>query len=134
LFRAGKFKEAQVFLDGAAKLHEEELKELASGLTLRRAFKSLGGVAAQDNAQAQEFMEQFWEPGDHAASWFFLAMTYHQLKQPKEAGEWLKKATTLLDQAITSGNRGTAPLTWQQRVELQLLRAEAEKMIEGSPR
>ncbi len=55
----------------------------------------------------------------------FLAMTYHRLGRADQARQWLDKAREWIDQAP----RDRAPLSWNQRPELQLLQREATALI-----
>jgi WD40 repeat protein len=54
---------------------------------------------------------------------FFLAMAHHRLKQPGEARRQLLKGVGLLGKA--------KPRDWQQKQEWQVLRREAEALLEG---
>jgi hypothetical protein len=58
----------------------------------------------------------------------FLAMSHHYLGQADEARKWLDKAVQGIDQAAKA-----QPLSWTRRVELQLLRREAEALRQEPP-
>jgi WD40 repeat protein/serine/threonine protein kinase/tetratricopeptide (TPR) repeat protein len=71
--------------------------------------------------------------------WLFLAMAHHQLHHHDEARKWLNMAVGWIDQA-TRGKGATAAgqdllvwdrLPWNERVALQILRREAEKLVLG---
>jgi WD40 repeat protein/Flp pilus assembly protein TadD len=67
--------------------------------------------------------------GSTATEWLFLAMAYHRLKRPEEARSWLGKATQwLAKQRLAEGD---AALPWTQKLEWELLRAEAEALVKG---
>jgi tetratricopeptide (TPR) repeat protein len=55
------------------------------------------------------------------ADWLFLAMSHHRLGHKEEARSWLAKAVRYMEQA------GDA----RERLELQVLRREAEALIDG---
>jgi Flp pilus assembly protein TadD len=57
-----------------------------------------------------------------AHDWLFLAMAHARLGKAEEARSWLDKA------------RGVEPSTWQDGLELRLLRQEAEQLLAGLPR
>jgi tetratricopeptide (TPR) repeat protein len=61
--------------------------------------------------------------GGKTIDWLFLAMTHHRLGAKEEAKKWL-------DKAVQSIQR-TQPKVWRDRVELQLLRREAETLLNG---
>jgi tetratricopeptide (TPR) repeat protein len=61
-----------------------------------------------------------------ALDWLFLALAHHQLGHAEEAKKWLTKAQHSIDH---EPKEGANALPWSQRLELQLLRAEAEEAI-----
>jgi tetratricopeptide (TPR) repeat protein len=71
--------------------------------------------------------------------WLFLAMAHHQLKHDEEARKWLKDAVTWIDEA--SQKKGESAeggnlllwdkLPWNERIVLEILRREAEKLLLG---
>jgi WD40 repeat protein/tRNA A-37 threonylcarbamoyl transferase component Bud32 len=75
----------------------------------------------------------------NAWHWLFLAMAYHDLGSKAEARRELDKARSWLDKELArppggSGEPGSSQLSWNQRLELMLLRREAEVLIkEGRP-
>jgi tetratricopeptide (TPR) repeat protein len=65
--------------------------------------------------------------GGGAEDWLFLAMTYHRLGKTEEARRWLDKAIQAVDQAGEATTRGGAKtVSWSRRLELGILRREAE--------
>jgi tetratricopeptide (TPR) repeat protein len=71
--------------------------------------------------------------------WLFLAMAHYQLKHGEEARKWLKDAVTWIDQAAQKkGGKAEAgnllpwdKLPWNERIALEILRREAEKLVVG---
>ena len=61
-----------------------------------------------------------------------LAMTHHRLGHADEARQWLDKAVQKIEQAQQEGQAtsGGAALAWNRRLTLQLLRREAEELLE----
>jgi WD40 repeat protein len=70
-------------------------------------------------------------PKDNVKDWLYLAMTHHQLGQSNEAQRWLDKAAQTLDQTAEEQPPPGAetPLRWHERLELQLLRREANMLL-----
>jgi WD40 repeat protein/tetratricopeptide (TPR) repeat protein len=73
-------------------------------------------------------------------TWFFLAMAHHRLGHADEARRWLDKAVQGTEKALkspaeplaNSGTRdGVIPPDWHRGLTLQLLRHEAEQLIQG---
>ena len=89
--------------------------------------------------------------GSNALHAFWLAMAHARLGHAGEARQWLDKGTRWLEQAVERGSltwdwrldKSTGwleravengSLTWDQRLALQLLRREAEALVQsGSP-
>jgi tetratricopeptide (TPR) repeat protein len=67
--------------------------------------------------------------GSTAREWLFLALAYHHLKRPDEARAWLNKATGWLDRFQPAANPAAVP--WVQKLEWDLLRAEALALVKG---
>ena len=72
-----------------------------------------------------------------AYKWLFLAMAHHRLGHAGEARKWLDKAVGRIDQ-LTKENLGKSDVgiwrTWEIRLELQLLRREAEVLVQAESR
>jgi WD40 repeat protein/tetratricopeptide (TPR) repeat protein len=71
--------------------------------------------------------------------WLFLAMAHHRCQRPEQAREWLARARSWIADAR---KRAATPLAsppgiswerlpWTERVALELLQREAEKLIQG---
>jgi hypothetical protein len=61
-------------------------------------------------------------------------MAHHRLGHSEEARKWLEKANTSIDQAMQgkpSAQAAAAPGEWAERLELLILRSEAESLITG---
>jgi tetratricopeptide (TPR) repeat protein len=63
---------------------------------------------------------------DAPTDWLLLAMTQQRLGRPDDARKWLDKAVQAQDAPAAKGTR-----TWQERLELGLLRKEAEALVKG---
>jgi tetratricopeptide (TPR) repeat protein len=68
------------------------------------------------------------DKGGHPLDWLGLAMAHHRLGRPDQAADYLSKADQWLAQ-----NRANNKLTWQERLELRLLRDEAGTLVKGAP-
>jgi tetratricopeptide (TPR) repeat protein len=67
-----------------------------------------------------------------AYNWLFLAMAHHRLGHVKEAKKWHDKAVHWIDQEMKKKPKepaGAIPLPWNRRLNLQLLRREAEELL-----
>jgi Flp pilus assembly protein TadD len=119
----------------AEKTLQREPKDWGSrevlGRTLYRAGRSAEAVK-----RLREAFELRNETGN-AWHWLFLAMAYHDLGSKAEARRELDKARSWLDEELAKPpgiEPGSSPLSWNQRLELMLLRREAETLIEeGRP-
>jgi serine/threonine protein kinase/Tfp pilus assembly protein PilF len=68
--------------------------------------------------------------GGYVADWLFLALAHQRLGNAREARHWLEKAEQWLDQAEQRFAAGKNPRwSWQRRLELRLLRREAETLL-----
>jgi WD40 repeat protein/serine/threonine protein kinase/tetratricopeptide (TPR) repeat protein len=74
-------------------------------------------------------------------TWFFLAMAHHRLGHADEARRWLDKGIQGTEEALKSpaarvgkaeNANGLIPPNWNRRLTLQLLRREAEQLIQCS--
>jgi serine/threonine-protein kinase len=71
--------------------------------------------------------------GGNAYDWFFLAMAHHHLGHTEEARRWLEKATRWLATATQrdiQDTRTPTPLAWNDQVCLDVLRREAEELMQ----
>jgi tetratricopeptide (TPR) repeat protein len=75
------------------------------------------------------------------STWLFLAMAHEKCGRSDKAKEWLDKARAWVEQARKRRPEGVAEknelywddLPWTEQVALELLQAEAAKLIEGQP-
>jgi hypothetical protein len=67
----------------------------------------------------------------------FLAMAHHRLGHVGETKKSLAKAQQWIDQTAQEKRKGgtaaAAPLPWDHRLELKLIRAEAEALLKEGP-
>jgi tetratricopeptide (TPR) repeat protein len=105
------------------------------------------GAALCRNGQHQEALVQLRESirlrgqGGVPIDWLIMAMAYLHLGQPDEARQWLDKAIPWVDEALQkpplalgspvapSSRYEAKLLTWNERLEMQLLRKEAETLV-----
>ena len=100
-----------------------QLSHEALGAALFRAGQFEAALEALTKADSAA-------PTDGAYAWLFLAMTQRQLGQIDQAHAWYEKAATNVETAISStGNEVGAPLTWNRRLTLALLLAEAAELL-----
>jgi WD40 repeat protein/tetratricopeptide (TPR) repeat protein len=66
---------------------------------------------------------------DAPTAWLFLAMAQHRMGKTDEARQWLNKVAQWLAEAGAQGQS----LTWVERLEVKLLRAEAEALFKAPP-
>jgi WD40 repeat protein/tRNA A-37 threonylcarbamoyl transferase component Bud32/Flp pilus assembly protein TadD len=96
------------------------------GRTLYRAGRYEEAVKQLKEAVAiQNHQGNVWH-------WLFLAMAYHDLGSPGKARARLDQAVAWIDQELAkppSEEPGGSWLSWNQRLELPLLRREAELLI-----
>jgi hypothetical protein len=67
-----------------------------------------------------------------ALNWLFLAMTHQRLGHPDEARKWMKRASKWIDQATEKVPPTGLRLSWDQQLELQIIRREAEVVVQSS--
>ena len=83
--------------------------------------------------RAQQSLKDDPAWGGHVVDWLLLAMAHERLGHADEARQWLDKAAGWLDQAgkgLPKETRFALPLpSWSDRLEAQILRLEAERMI-----
>jgi WD40 repeat protein len=73
--------------------------------------------------------------GGSAHDWLFLAMAHQHLGHADQARQWLDKAVPAVEEASREKRAapGMAAPSWDTRLELQLLRREAEALIKAEP-
>jgi hypothetical protein len=131
-------------VEGAGKLAAEwprsQEYRLALGATLCRARR--WGEAVQRLSEARQlpfFRTDRRLEGGRAYGALFLAMAEHRLGHAEAARRWLEEAVQWIEEALqrkpASGEQAQSeapesmPLSWELRLELQLLRREAEALI-----
>lgn len=102
---------------------------LTLGAALYRARRYKEAVRKLDEAV------KVWGKDDTPWDWLFLAMAHHRLGQVELAKAHFDRAARWLDQRLGKGAAGTpAPaLFWSDRLELSLLRREAEAVMTQAP-
>ncbi|MGM0490870.1 MAG: hypothetical protein ACQESR_29450, partial [Planctomycetota bacterium] len=104
-------------------------------------LKTLGGIlyragradeAVQRLTEANQLLEDpdTESQSSPAYTWYFLAMAHDKLGHETDTRKWLDKATQWTDKVLSAHEDGTAPLAWNRRLTLKLLRDEAEGMID----
>jgi WD40 repeat protein len=96
---------------------------LAVGALLYRTGQLQPALQQLEKAQALR------GTADAPADWLLLAMTHQRLGRADEAKKWLAKAV----QAQEATDAGAAR-PWQERLELGVLRKEAEALVKGTSR
>jgi tetratricopeptide (TPR) repeat protein len=117
----------------------KQLAESAvAGAPKESAYVGTLGAALYRAGQYREAVRRLNEAialqgkGGAAQDWLFLAMAHHRLGHAAEAKKWLGKAAQEIDQAVRDDPKNTAAaLPWNQRLELRILRREAEKVLKG---
>jgi tetratricopeptide (TPR) repeat protein len=74
-------------------------------------------------------------------TWFYLAMAHHRLGHADLARQWLETANQGLKEALESRSAaagklekaGVIPPNWHRRLTFELLRREAEQMMQAAP-
>jgi tetratricopeptide (TPR) repeat protein len=82
--------------------------------------------------------EQAYQPDDGklnavAYNWLFLGMAHHRLRHAEEAKTWHDKAVQWVDQETAKKPKEPSAanlLPWNRRLTLQLLRREAEELLQ----
>ncbi len=104
----------------------------ARGAALLRA--GLYGAAQEQLNEAAQMRK--W---DTPTTWLLLAIAHHHLGQPEEAREWLGKAVQWVEESMQQAPERRAIPTfswhrvgWAERQTFQLLRREAEELIQGA--
>jgi tetratricopeptide (TPR) repeat protein len=96
------------------------------GAALYRADKYAEAVVRL--GQAVQASRQGGLPHD----WFYLAMAHARLGHAGEARKCLDTAKRAMDPPGSSGGTAAAPIPWTTRLEYQLLRREAERVVNGT--
>jgi hypothetical protein len=99
------------------------------GAALYRADSFQDSVLRLDEAMKAAGREE-----GTAQTWLFLAMAHHRLGHADEAKRWLDKAGKWIDENTKEKPKDGAAgpsLSWDQGLELKLIRQEAEELITG---
>ena len=65
-----------------------------------------------------------------ALDWLFLSMAHARLGHAAESRQWLNKAKSSIDEALSAkAGDATSRVSWTERLELRLLRQEAEQLL-----
>ncbi len=80
--------------------------------------------------QLEEAVADHWKGGT-PWDWFFLAMAHHELGNADDAQDWLDKAVEWMDEDDSESDEDESrpALGWDQRLELEILRQEAETLL-----
>lgn len=102
---------------------------LALGAALYRARRYEDSVRTLDEAI------KVWGKGDTPWDWLFLAMAHHHLGATNLAKSNFDQAARWIEQKNVIGTEGTpsSTLFWSDRLELSLLRREAERHLSKAP-
>jgi WD40 repeat protein/Tfp pilus assembly protein PilF len=104
------------------------------------AFLNTRGVALYRAGRYEDAVRQLTDAvalhGERGSfeDWVFLAMARSRLGKADQAREDLAQAVKLYDEHMKPAKPGSKPPDWSVRVEWQLLRKEAEELIEGGNR
>jgi serine/threonine protein kinase/formylglycine-generating enzyme required for sulfatase activity/tetratricopeptide (TPR) repeat protein len=95
-----------------------------------RADRFAAAVEALDHARACPSHAQ---DGGTLHDWLFLAMAHHRLGHAERARDWLDQAVRRLEQNARANSAGADPSPdWSNRLEMRLLRREAEGLLKKS--
>jgi len=65
------------------------------------------------------------------ANWLILAMAHHRLGQEALAQRWWQRARAYLEDGTEGGESARAELSWNDRLELQIVAREAKRVLAG---
>jgi tetratricopeptide (TPR) repeat protein len=112
----------------------------ARGITGQRGRSALGAALLRkgEYAGAIQQIQRVIDPqtggGGTAWDWLFLSMAHQGLGGSIEAATWLRKADRWIDQQVQgvpeAGEARGFGLSWEERLELGLLRREAESRLQ----
>src|SRR5262249_26526921 len=96
------------------------------GAVLYRAGRCEDAIRTYDEACALH------AKGGNSCNWYVMALAHHRLGHADEARRWLSKAVEWQEQASQKDAHDplmTTPLSWPDRLTLDLFRREAEAML-----
>jgi WD40 repeat protein/tetratricopeptide (TPR) repeat protein/tRNA A-37 threonylcarbamoyl transferase component Bud32 len=116
------------------------LAELAASREPKNpGFQNTLGAALYRARRFEEAVQQLQKAaelrGKGGSAWdcLFLAMTCHRLGHTEEAKTWQHKAAQAIDRALAAKPApGGMPLTWEVRLQFELLRREASALLKGA--
>jgi tetratricopeptide (TPR) repeat protein len=123
-------------------LRPVRLAELAVGrLPENDGYLNTLGAALYRAGKFEEAVQQLSEAikvhgeGGTYTDWLFLAMAHHRLGHADEANRWLAKAVAWIDKALAGKPRSKPDnsLYWWDRLEMRILRREAEALLKDRP-
>ena len=117
-------------------IEKDDLVRLArQGAALFPGNERLLGAALVRAGQYEAAIEQFDKSNEKYSrkgwDWFFLAMAHHNLGHVVEARQCLTKGKKWIEEADKKAlyaDTASTWIAWYERVEVQHLRAEAEKL------
>jgi WD40 repeat protein/tRNA A-37 threonylcarbamoyl transferase component Bud32/tetratricopeptide (TPR) repeat protein len=125
-----------------AELAEKNLTGLPKGDSNRYPYTNTLGAALYRAGRYEAAVKRLREAiqihgkGGTAGDWVFLAMAHHRLGHGEMARKWLDRAVGEIDRLTAPLPRSALTATrrsWADRIELQILRRQAEKLIRKQP-
>jgi tetratricopeptide (TPR) repeat protein len=94
----------------------------------------LGGILLragrpEEAVQRLEEAQKLRRDGSGVWEWIWLALAHQHLGHAAEARQWLDRAGRWIDEFAPEGPGADERLTWDARLELRLLRREAEAAL-----
>jgi tetratricopeptide (TPR) repeat protein len=114
--------EAIADLKPAVQLAEQAVTKAPTNHAYRNTYGSILYRAGRYQEAVKELTTalEIHGKGGTPADWLFLAMAQHRLGRTEEAKQWLDKAVQSMQQV--------KPASWNARMEMQILRQEAEAL------
>jgi tetratricopeptide (TPR) repeat protein len=102
------------------------------GAILLRAGRPEEALARLEELQDRREANDEGTTRPHGRTWYFLAMAHHAVGNDKQAREYLNKANRWADEVLADEEK---PPPWNRRATLEMLRNEAETLLEsGDPK
>lgn len=95
---------------------------------------TLGAVLCRDGRPAEAVPElqkaiELRGKSGNPCDWFLLSIACHKLEEPDQAGCWREHAALWIDEGLAQADGGgRVRLSWNRKVEIELLRQEAEAL------